>query len=92
MTNMKLKESNHKCRSHTFGLYTTLLERLEKLPASRTGIISFPDTFLQICRAFQLTKEQGWELLLILRDFGLIDVVRQKGIRIKKTGVCRWKF
>ncbi len=66
------------------GLYTIALERLRKLEASpKSGIIRFPNVFEKLCSPFSITKEQAWEILFILRDFGFIEIVPYQGIKLK---------
>ena len=60
-----------------------VLKRLLELPASpKSGIVRFPDVFEKLCRNFSITKKECWELLLILRDSGLIEVVPNQGVQV----------
>lgn len=67
------------------GLYSLFLDRLKQVGSknSRTGIIAFPDLFEKLCRNFSISKKECWELLFLLREFGLIEIVAGHGVRIK---------
>ena len=69
------------------GLYFLALKRLQKLRDPRNidnRIIRFPVVFESLCRSFQIPKDECWEVLFLLRDFGFIEVVRYQGIRIDR--------
>ena len=67
------------------GLYGILFQRLEEIRKQyHKEIISFPHLFEKICRNFSINKKQCWELLFLLKEFGLIELVRGHGIRIVK--------
>ena len=65
------------------GLYALLLERLDKLPKSyKSGIIRFPYVFEIVCGGFHISKQQAWDLLLLLHEFRVIRVVPFTGVKI----------
>ncbi|MBS3088625.1 hypothetical protein J4402_02485 [Candidatus Pacearchaeota archaeon] len=66
-----------------FGLYNLALERIDECQTSTGGIASFPDVFEKICRSFSIKKKEAWELLFMLRDFGMIEIVPFKGVIVK---------
>jgi hypothetical protein len=67
------------------GLYATLIERLKKLPkAHKSGIIRLPWVFQTMCGGFHISKQQSWDLLLLLHEFGVIELIPFTGIRILK--------
>lgn len=72
-------------KGDSFGLYHLVLERLRSLePRIGSRIIPFPRAFGKICSSFQVTKQQTWELLFIFREFGFLELIPRKGIKIKK--------
>jgi hypothetical protein len=67
------------------GLYATLIERLNKLPkAHRSRIIRLPDVFMMMCGGFHVSKQQAWDLLLLLHEFRIIELIPFKGVKILK--------
>lgn len=65
------------------GLYSIFLNRLNELKEDHKGeTIPFADVFEKICRNFSIKKQQAWEVLFLLRDFGLIEIVKFRGIRV----------
>ena len=65
------------------GLYGILFQRLGELRKQHhKEIISFPHLFEKLCRNFSISKKQCWELLFLLREFGLIEIVKGHGIKI----------
>lgn len=64
------------------GLYSVLIERLNKLPKTRSRIIRFPHVFMIMGSLFRLRKQQSWDLLLLLHEFEIIEVIPYQGIRI----------
>lgn len=67
------------------GLYAILLERLNRLPKhGKMGIIKFPDVFMMICGRFHISKQQAWDLLLLLHEFGIIELLPYHGVRVLK--------
>ena len=68
-------------KDRAFGLYGLAFERIKQC-GSNNGIIAFPDVFEKLCRSFSIKKKEAWEILFILRDFGLLEVVPYHGIRI----------
>jgi len=68
---------------HRTGLYSLLIQRLEELHNDvKKEIIPFPLVFSKICRNFSLSKQQGWDILFLLRDVGLIEIVPYHGIKL----------
>jgi len=65
------------------GLYSILIDRLEKLPKSRSRLIKFPDVFMMMCSRFHISKQQAWDLLLLLYEFRVIEMMPYHGIKIK---------
>ncbi|MDP3881969.1 MAG: hypothetical protein Q8Q31_03785 [Nanoarchaeota archaeon] len=64
-----------------FGLYGLAYRRLEECSDNRPdGFIPFPDVFEKLCRSFSIRKNEAWELLFTLRDFGFINIVATKGV------------
>jgi len=69
------------------GLYTIFLERLKKLDeGTNKEIISFPDLSQRLCPIFAITKQQCFDILMLLKEFGFIEIVPYHGIKIKKSG------
>jgi hypothetical protein len=66
-----------------FGLYSLAFERIKECERVRKELIPLPKIFQKLCRSFSITKKEAWELLWILRDFGLIEIVPYNGVRIK---------
>jgi hypothetical protein len=67
-----------------------VLKRLLEVPSSpKSGIIRFPAVFEKLCRNFSIAKKDCWELLLILRNSGLIEVVPNQGVRILHSSALR---
>ena len=64
------------------GLYTLTLDRLGKLNKTRNGIIRFPDVFEKLCSSHQMTKDQCWEVLLLMAEFDIIKIMPGHGIKI----------
>lgn len=69
------------------GLYLKFLERLKEVEksikvGSKKSFISFPEIFEKICRGFSITKPEAWECLFLLRDLGLIEIIRFHGIKL----------
>jgi len=65
------------------GLYGILFQRLEELRVKyHKEIISFPHLFEKLCRNFSINKKQCWELLFLLKEFGLIEIIRGHGVRV----------
>ena len=66
------------------GLYTLFLQRLgEAKKIAKKDIIPFPDLYQKLCPAFSIKKPQCFELLQMLRDFGIIEIVPFHGVRLK---------
>lgn len=59
------------------------LRKLEENTRSKNNIISFPNVFERLCTKFSMTKAKMWNCLFFLREFGLVEVVRGRGIRLK---------
>jgi len=68
------------------GLYFLALNRIKECEKNKIpgNIIRFPTIFEKLCRNFSISKEQCWELLFLLREFGFIEVVKFQGVRINK--------
>jgi len=64
------------------GLYGLFFQKLHTLPMTSGGIIMFPDIFRALSQIFPITKENSWEILFLMRDFGLIDVIAGHGIKV----------
>ena len=67
------------------GLYQLFLRRLSEVPRSAGGIAKFPSVFAKLCRTFSVSKTQCWEILLLLREFGLVEIVPGHGVKIEGT-------
>jgi len=63
-------------------LYGLAFKRLQNCQPSFSGIIRFPIVFQRLGASFSLPKREVWNLLFVLRDFGLIKFVKCQGIRI----------
>jgi len=70
-------------KSRVFGLYGLLLKRIEECENVEGEIIRFPKVFLALCRGFSIKKKEAWELLYLLRDFGLIKIIAGHGVRLE---------
>lgn len=55
---------------------------LETPGNSKKSYIPYDAVFKKICRCFSITKNQAFEILFFLREFGLIDIVGYRGIRL----------
>jgi len=67
------------------GLYEIFMDRLREAQEScKKEIVPFPIVFEKLCRNFSLTKQQCWQILFILRDFGFIEVICGHGVRIER--------
>ena len=69
------------------GLYAIALKRLMELKANpKTGIIRFPKVFNKLCTTFTITKQECWEILLILKDLGFIKIIPNQGVKLLRKG------
>lgn len=68
-----------KLKDRGFGLYGLALKRMGECD-SRNNIIAFPDLFEKLCRSFSIKKKEAWELLFMLRDFGMLKIIPTKGV------------
>lgn len=68
-------------KSRPFGLYNLAFRRIEECQKHRE-VIPFPEIFEKLCRAFSIKKNEAWEILFILRDFGMIKIVPYHGVII----------
>jgi len=67
------------------GLYMLLFKRLKELDqASPKDLIPFPEVFKKLCKNFSMSKKECWDILFLLRDFGLIDLIPFHGIKMIK--------
>ncbi len=73
-------------KGRCFSLYRLALERIDSCKESNRKIIPFPKIFLKLCGSFAITKKESWEILFILRDFGLIEIIPHHGVKIKERG------
>ncbi len=69
-------------------MYSKFIERLREaeksIPlGSKKDYIPFPVIFEKVCRNFSLKKDDAFEILFMLRDFGFIEVVPFHGIKLK---------
>ena len=65
------------------GLYGILFQKLKEIKKQyHRDIISFPHLFEKICRQFSINKKQCWELMFLLREFGLVEIINGHGIRV----------
>ena len=71
-------------KANKSGLYTLTLKRISEMETVQNKIIRFPTIFESLCRSFQISKCECWELLFLLREFGFIDVIQFQGIKINK--------
>jgi hypothetical protein len=74
-------------RANKPGLYNKLLTRLEEAGnsvrgASQKEYIPFPVVFEKICRGFSIKKSECWELLFMLDEFGLVQIIKFKGVKL----------
>lgn len=66
------------------GIFLKLLKKLKEKEAESTkSYLSFPHAFEALCSPFILTKQDAWEVLMILRDLSLIEFVPCHGIRTR---------
>jgi len=62
------------------------MDRLREAQEScKKEIIPFPIVFEKLCRNFSLTKQQCWQILFILRDFGFVEVICGHGVKIRNN-------
>lgn len=64
------------------GLYGLAFKRLEEINNTK-NIINFKDCFSRLSVSFSIPKKDCWEVIFILRDAGLLEIVRGHGIRIR---------
>ena len=64
------------------GLYKIFLDRIGNLDKSKDGIIKFPTIIQKICTSFQISKKQAFEILFLLRDFGILEIIPGHGVRL----------
>jgi hypothetical protein len=69
------------------GLYGLFYERLLEANSSiknysKKDYIPFPVVFEKVCRGFSIKKFAAWEILFILRDVGLLEIVKSKGVKV----------
>ncbi|MBU3913688.1 MAG: hypothetical protein KKE50_06365 [Nanoarchaeota archaeon] len=48
-------------------------------------VISFPNYFEKVCRKFSITKTKARNCLFFLAEFGLVEIVKFHGIRLRYT-------
>jgi uncharacterized membrane protein len=70
------------------GLYSLFLKRLCEIKTNKK-IIPFPLVIHKICSNFSITKGECLEILLILKDFGFIEIHSGHGIKILKKEMSR---
>jgi hypothetical protein len=71
-------------KERTSGLYTLALDRIKELGSlNKNEIIRFPKIFSKLCRSFSIKKDEVWEILFILREFGKIKIVPFHGVIIE---------
>jgi hypothetical protein len=63
------------------GLYGLFWERLAELDKDHEGLIKMPVLHTKLCRSFSLKKIECKEILLLLRDFGMLEF-KKRGIRL----------
>jgi hypothetical protein len=80
---MKLNLRTNK--PHPFGLYSLVLSRLIDLEKTNSDIVSFALVFEKLCSSFQISKQQCWELLFMLKDFNFIRIIPGHGVKINGT-------
>jgi len=75
---------NEQIKSFTglYGLALSRLMELERFADRKSGVIRFPVIFEKICKSFQMSKMQAWDLLFFLSDIGIVKIVPYQGIRI----------
>ena len=64
-----------------FPFNDVVIERLKTLN-TKNGIIRFPLVFYKLCSSLQITKESAWLILMDLENEGLIEIVRNNGIKL----------
>ena len=64
------------------GLYSIFLKRLKKLEKHPNKLIKFPVIFQTVCSNFKMTKDEAWDVLFMLNEFGLIELVPFNGVRL----------
>ena len=65
------------------GFYTTALSLLKKCRKTQGEIIRYPDVFSRLCTRFQIKKADCWELLLLFKELGFLELVPGHGVRLK---------
>ena len=63
------------------GLYGLFWKRLLELDKNKEGLVNTSDAYRNLCRSFSIKKRECQELLLMLRDFGLIEF-KKRGIKV----------
>jgi len=64
------------------GLYSIFLKRLKRLEKKPKQIIKFPRVFSEVCANFKMTKEECWDILLMLNEFKILEIVPFNGIKL----------
>lgn len=69
------------------GLYIKLLSRIEEAASSVRGMsqkdyVPFPIIFEKLCRGFSIKKAEAWECLFLLREFGFIEIIKFRGVKL----------
>ena len=69
------------------GLYGKFLSRLKEAEqdaagASKKTYVPFPKVFEKVCRGFSITKAEAWESLFLLREFGFIEIIKFRGVKL----------
>jgi hypothetical protein len=64
-------------------LWTEMLEYLYLLnKKNHNSYIPYKNLFECICRKFSIKKAKAWNCIFFLREFGFIEIVRFKGIKL----------
>ncbi|MCX6746867.1 MAG: hypothetical protein NTU63_01900 [Candidatus Pacearchaeota archaeon] len=74
--------------SESSGLYTHLALKLKQIESaiknnSKKSYIPFPLIFSKGFGATGISKNKMWEVLFLMKEFGLIEVIPFHGIRLK---------
>ena len=69
------------------GLDAIFMRRLNELKEKQAylykdGVLPFKVVFEKLCRNFSITKQECWKILFLMRDYGFIDIINPKGIRV----------
>ena len=73
------------------GLYSLFLKKLNELGAKKK-VVLFKEIYNKICPTYSITKQECLEVLFTLKDFGVVEVIKEKGVKIKDKSFLKEKI